>query len=197
MNLELSPARSSFQCVVVDSRFLGNFSQCFAAVSLCHASISHVLFTCCPSAIFRGIRSIVVYAINLMIFGRARTHVLEKPLKRIFPFVTHKYSPSSVAFVRGMRLGFATLPHRVPSHPLWRTCHSVFRHCDIALKKDCTYKASTRPCYSVTKTVTTNDLLFSARAHALPSGFISNSSCSINNSQSSKNASNQVNRFHC
>ncbi len=76
--------------------------------------ISRLLFLCCPVAVFRRIRAVVIAPINRVLQCWGLTHVGKKVLERV-PSFADEYAASSV--VRVIDAGFvgATLHHQSPS----------------------------------------------------------------------------------
>lgn len=129
------------------------------------APVPAVGFGIGPSAVFRGIRSVVVDAINLVLGRRPRPHVGNKVIERC-PAFAHFYSSAAVHGVARVARIFASLvdafPYRVFGHikecgtrPAWRL------HLADA-------RAPARRCVAADEIVVTHDAHRAAITNAFP-----------------------------
>lgn len=88
--------------------------------------ISGLLFMRCPLHIARLVSLLIVDPVERMAF-RSQANVIVKRLKRILPFLTHCYSPSSVVFV-GRVSRIAASAFSMTPRPILRTVqHAVLQ----------------------------------------------------------------------
>jgi hypothetical protein len=81
--------------------------------------VSLLLGACSPSAIFRGIGSIVVNSVEGVSIW-ARSHIGNKSVEVLLPSLTNVYPPCAVIRVAGMGGVIAALFHVLPSIVKWR-----------------------------------------------------------------------------
>lgn len=83
-------------------------------------AVARLLFACCPAAVQRCVRSVVVNAVEAVLRRWSFPHVGQKPCEVIEPFVAHGYSAPAVPFVSRLGAFIATAFHLLPDFVLRR-----------------------------------------------------------------------------
>jgi hypothetical protein len=88
--------------------------------------VSALSLSISPSAVFRAVSTVVVYAINGVFAAWAFTHVGKKRFKAVSPSIAHGYASTSVSRVRAHAFYVAPAYHVRPDTVFARVAHPVF-----------------------------------------------------------------------
>ncbi len=80
------------------------------------AVVSSLLALCSPAAVFRGVVSVIVDAVNRVFIRRSFAHVCEEVVKRCLPSIANTNSPAAIVGVSSGRRDGASLPDASPGH---------------------------------------------------------------------------------